>query len=701
VFKYRLRVLLILIFGGCLMVATRLFCLQILQGDYWTNYAKQIRLNRRSLPTYRGRIYAGDGTLLAADLPAFDISMRLADLDSPEPDRRQPEFQRRLAEAFKVDGLRVQDRRDVRLKLVRSNDQWCVELSYSGTIRRLRRASPPLSFVWKGSYVNEAVSELRTVPIPEPMVDTAARLAEMTGQDIRVVLEAVRKTAEQELRGRAGRWDVCPVLADVPYDSVLKTSVLREDIQGFFPSDKLVRQYPHGDLAAHVIGYMTKVSPDDYRTYRTEYKGSRAKRLFMNDTVGAAGVEAKFNDLLRGSRGDELAEKDRFGRTVGVISRNDSNPGCDIHLSILPAQQRVAEEVLGDRTGAAVVIDVTNGEILVLASSPRYNPATLSNDYRRLVADPEKPFYQRAVKPYPLGSTFKVITSIAAWAKGIDTAAVHECSGAFRIGGLKCSATWGHGSIGFHEAMKKSCNVYFCELGCKAGADALAEWSLKMGLGELATPHELYGEDPGLVPSPARRAERGERWYLGDTANYSIGQGELLVTPLQAARAMALLCSNGRMVRPHVIRRIVDASGASLPLPHRDPESVQLPPGAAERIRRALAAVVNDQGGTALRAWQGWQKPYKAAGKTSTAQRRVLDPLTGSPRWDDVGWFVGFAPADKPRIAFAVVVEHLDHGIHGGDVAAPLARKIIEAFPDDFLTGNKSIAGTTKVQSNQ
>lgn len=688
-YRFRLRVLLILAFGGCLMVTTRLFYLQVVQREHWQEYAESIRLSKRSTPTHRGRIlavdtaYNSDGAgpevvVLAADRPAFDIAMRLSDLDTAKPT-----FRRALYKELRVDGLRVRERSKVKLVLAQTGQGgWAARMSYSGVILRRKQPSRIIRLIWKGQYVREGVEEDRTIPIPNVVLQPVLSFSELTGTDFEELLGHVIKRAEEMLNDRINSWEARPVLKNVPYETVMKVEVHHEKLRGFFAEPKRTRRYPQGELAGHVVGYMAKLNTDEYAKYRKKYAGSWEKRYFLNDTIGRSGVEARFNPSLRGARGAEVVEKDRHGRVVQVLKRFDSGAGSDVYLTILPTQQRAAEAALGDRTGAAVVIDARNGEILVLASAPRFNPATFSRDYAQLVADPRKPLVHKAVKSYPLGSTFKIVTSLAAWDAGVDPGIEFECRGRYNVGtrGVRCAARWGHGKIPYRTGMKKSCNVHFCELGAKAGSEKLAEWALKLGLGQN-TAFELGGEHVGYVPSPARRQwEQGRGWWSGDTANYSIGQGSLLVTPLQAARAMAVVCSGGRLVMPHIVKKIVNANGREIPVPNRgsiEPVQVALPAGAAERIRDALTAVAHEQGGTAHRAFVGWDKPYRIAGKTSTAER---------PGRSDLGWFVGVAPADNPRLAFAVAVD-LNEGEHGGDVPAPIARQILESFPDEFITG--------------
>jgi len=314
-FKFRLRVICILIFGGALMVATRLFYLQIVEGAHWKNYAEQIRLSRRSRPTYRGRILAADGTLLAADLPAFDMAVRLSDLDARNPSApdargRTGPLRYDLHHAMIVQGQRVRDIDNIKLELGETPEGgWCIDVSYTGFIRRRDPPPAPLSWVWKGKYVNVDVAESRTIPIDEFILKPVERAAQQTGTDVESILQAIVDFAADMLRRRVNSWDTRTVIADIDYDVVMKAMILEDEIRGFFPVEKRVRRYAEGDLAGHVIGYMAKLNPDEYEAYSNEYAGERAKRYFLNDTIGRAGIEAAFNELLRGARGEELVER--------------------------------------------------------------------------------------------------------------------------------------------------------------------------------------------------------------------------------------------------------------------------------------------------------------------------------------------------------------------------------------------------------
>jgi len=683
------------------MVATRLFYLQVIQREHWQEYATNIRLSKRSIATHRGRILtfditsAGDGAkpepvALAADRPAFDIAMKLSDLDSAKT------FRGALYEALRVDGLRVRERSEVKLALAQTRQGgWAAKMTYSGVVLRRKKQSSIARLFWKRRSTREKVDEQRVIPIPDAVVQPVRRLSDQTGAGLEKLLGHVIKRAEDMLNDRINSWEVRPVLRNVSYDTVMRVDVHHEKLRGFLAEPKRARRYPHGELAAHIVGYMTKLNPDDYAKYKEEYAGSREKRYLLNDTIGRSGVEGRLNAFLRGARGLELVEKDRNGRMVRALTTFDPKAGSDVYLTILPAQQRAAEAAFGDRTGAAVVIDARTGEILVLASAPRFDPATFSRDFARLSADPREPLFHKAIKSYPLGSTFKIVTALAAWDAGVAPDIEFKCDGRFMVGtrGVNCSARWGHGKVPFRTGMKKSCNVYFCEMGARAGSEKLAEWAIKLGLGKK-TALELDGGHAGYVPSPARRAfESGRGWWRGDTANYSIGQGDLLVTPLQAAGAMAAVCTGGRLVVPHIVKKIVNANGREIPVPRKrsiEPVQVALPAGAAERLRDALTAVAHEEGGTAHRAFGDWRRPYRIAGKTSTAQR---------PGRSDLGWFAGVAPADDPRIAFAVIVDLIE-GEHGGDVPAPIARQIIESFPDEFITGETRTLASARQTAN-
>jgi len=422
-----------------------------------------------------------------------------------------------------------------------------------------------------------------------------------------------------------------------------------------------VRQYPHKSLASHVIGYVREIGPEELQ--RPEYAGYRPR-----DLIGKAGVEKVAERALRGVDGGDQIEVDARGRRVRTLGTVAPEPGHDVWLTIDAGIQQAAEEALGDRAGAVVALDPWTGDILALASHPTYDlnifSGALTPEKWRALTGPGEPQHNRAITAcYPPGSVFKIVTAAAALEAGVvNERSRYLCTGVLRLGGwrLRCWKRTGHGTVDFLRGFAQSCNVMFATLGRDVGADRLAEMARNLGLGER-TGIELPQEAAGLVPSPDwKRRVRHQAWFPGDTCQMAIGQGEVLVTPLQIARMVAVIANGGQLVRPHVIAKI---EGYDDYVPPSIERRVGLRPETIALIRAGMEGVVSP-GGTASRIAT---PKYKIAGKTGTAE---------APGGQPHAWFAGFAPADHPRIAVAVIVEHAG----GGSVnAAPIARHVFDA----------------------
>lgn len=422
-----------------------------------------------------------------------------------------------------------------------------------------------------------------------------------------------------------------------------------------------VRQYPHGSLAAHVLGYVREISPRELE--RPEYAGYRPR-----DLIGKAGVERVAERALRGLDGGDQVEVDARGRRIRTLGAVPPTPGRDLWLTLDLEIQRAAEEALGGRAGAVVAMDPWTGGILALASHPTYDLNAFSGilspeDWRRITG-PGNPQHNRAIAAcYPPGSVFKIVTAAAALERGV-TSRQHRyhCPGAFWLGGwrLRCWKREGHGNLDFIRGFAQSCNVMFATLGRDAGPEALSETARRFGLGQpsgVDLPHEAAG----LIPDPQwKRAARKQPWYPGDTAQMAIGQGDCLVTPLQVARAYSVIANGGYLVRPHLIARI---EGYEDYHPSPDARPVGLRAETIAAIRDGMKAVVAP-GGTAGRIASA---DFPIAGKTGTAE---------AARGEAHAWFAGFAPADQPRVVVVVVIEHAGAG---SAAAAPVARHVLDA----------------------
>jgi len=422
------------------------------------------------------------------------------------------------------------------------------------------------------------------------------------------------------------------------------------------------RRYAYGDLVAHVVGYVGEVNTADLDTTG----GALGYRL--GDMVGKQGIEAAWEERLRGANGMKLEEVNATGRIVGreTVWLRDVEPGADVTLSLsLPLQARMVEAI-GDRSAAAVALDVRTGQVLAAVSLPSFDPNQLtvsisSDDWNRLVNDPDKPFFNRIVQAtYPPGSLYKPVTSLAALQLGVvgPHSVLEPCNGGYMFGDrlFRCWKRAGHGSLDHMEAMQQSCDTFYYQVGLRLEIDQLAWAARAFGLGRRCT--GIFPEEAeGNVPDAAwydRRFGSG-RWTRGVLLNNAIGQGELLVTPLQMAVLAGRLATGGRMPEPVFV---IDP-----PQPVVAPEPLPFNPSHLQWVREALRRTVAEGTG------RGAQVPgIQVAGKTGTAQ---------NPHGEDHAWFMAFAPADDPEVALAVILENAGSG---GAEAAPVARQWLEAY---------------------
>lgn len=450
----------------------------------------------------------------------------------------------------------------------------------------------------------------------------------------------------------------------------------QEDLPGTIIEPEHRRHYPYDGLASHQLGYIGKVSQAQRKQEQQD----------IGLLTGQGGLEKIYDKYLRGFAGRRMIQVNAAGRKVKDLGIEEPKPGTDVYLTIDLDVQKAAEEGLGDRAGAVVAMDPNTGEILALASHPNFDPnlfprGILPKDWVRLMNDPSHPLYNRAIQSvYPPGSTFKIIVSLA----GLESGVIKlddkvTCRGFLTSGrhSFRCWKKGGHGPISFHQALVESCDVYFYTMGERIGWDRVAEYAKKLGYGNL-TGIPLPDEKPGLIPTTEWKKKRtGEAWYAGDTYINSIGQGFVLVSPIQACQLMCAVANGGYFYRPMLLKQARNReTGAIKTFSPERMRRITLDASALEEVRRALAGVVNEPDGTA----HGARTPLAVvAGKTGTAQV-IAQKVPGrklSESTQDHGWFISYAPADDPRIAVAVLVEH---GGHGGSAAAPVAKKVIEEY---------------------
>jgi len=468
-----------------------------------------------------------------------------------------------------------------------------------------------------------------------------------------------------------------PVWRDLSPETVAAFAERASTIPGADLIVMPVRQYPQGSLAAHLLGYVGKARDDDEDEIEKFY-------YYQPDSVGQQGVEKACDEYLRGSPGGRTIRVTPAGTVAEDLGEKQAERGGRVTLTIDVRVQRVLEDALGavklpagkELRGAAVVLDVRTGEVLAMASVPSFdpnifNPATPASVIGAVMNNPSSPMLNRAIGGrYPPGSTFKPITLLA----GLNSGAISPqdtvvCTGSIQIGNwprpFRCSNHAGHGAIDAYNAIAESCDVWFYKEGMKTGPDAIARMAGEFGLGQ-PTGFDVGREQSGFVPTPAWKwARRHEKWLDGNTAQFSIGQSFLLVTPMQMACVAATFANGGTCLHPYVVKRI-EASDDQIV--HEGQPDVRghlnVKPEQLEVVRRAMLGAVQDARGTAYRAQV---KGLSIAGKTGTAE---YDTNHGRL---NCGWFIGFAPYDQPRIAVAVLIED---AVSGGQTAAPVAGKV-------------------------
>ncbi len=486
------------------------------------------------------------------------------------------------------------------------------------------------------------------------------------------------------------------VAIDVPMSTVAYIEEHPGDFPGVEVRVQAVRQYPQGKLAAHVLGYAGEANDSEL--------SAEGSTLVPGDIVGKAGAEAQFENVLQGDRGRRVLEVDARGTPHRVIEEIDPVPGRDVRLTIDSKVQKVTEAALAQamddarndgfpkaRAGAAVAIDVETGEIISMASLPTYDPKIfLGGVSEKVWADLNEkksdfPLTNRVIQAqYPAASTFKAMTGLAGLEEGVITpSSTFICAGRWiGMGKQWPKSCWnhaGHGAESFAEAVSDSCDVYFYNVGYKfykMDGEKLQGFARTFGFG-ADSGVDLPGEASGRVPDAKWKADYNEnypemqQWLPGDTVNLAIGQGDLLVTPLQIADAYAGIANGGDVMKPHVLKQVLGPNGKAV---------IKAKPEVAfatKTSKRNLASMRSSlvrvtQTGTAAGVFRTF--PITVAGKTGTAE------VYGK---DDMAWFVGFAPAQNPKYCVAVVVEQ---GGHGGSVAGPAARQILAALLGEKVT---------------
>ncbi|MCA2959229.1 MAG: penicillin-binding protein 2 [Silvanigrellales bacterium] len=582
------------------LLAGRLWYLQILKGKDFAIASERNRVREVTKPAPRGLIYDADGNLLLANRPFFDLVI------IPQYLQNRQETIRIVSDLFSIPAEQIE--------------------------RRLNEAQGIPHFVPVRIKRNLSLHEVALVEsnkffLPGVDVDTAPR-----------------------------------------------------------------RDYVQNE-SAHLFGYLGEVTPKELDSLNS---ASRDYQYRLGSIIGKLGVEKKYEQYLRGVEGKDYLQVDAYGRLqsssaldFGLNQKKLGRRGYDVYLTLDDEVQRAAVEAFRNKNGALVALDPRNGAVLGYVSNPNfslsmYQDGLTSEDWQLLQNNPFKPLLDKVTGgAYPPGSTFKIVTAIAALEEGVvNESRAWPCNGVFTLGNgrWRCWKKEGHGWVNLRRAIELSCDVYFYQVGNLLGVDRIAKWARAFGLGEK-TGLDLNMEVPGIVPSTDWKLRaRAQPWQSGDTINVSIGQGYNLMTPIQIANLFAAMGNGGKVFRPYLLKKVVDEAGQVVaeekPLErHR----VQMRPENLALVKAGLFDVVNSPTGTGKKSKV---EGFTVAGKTGTAQTSALRKPSEQEdvafQLRDHAWFAAYSPAENPEIAVVALSENDGGG--GGSNAAPIVQKVLEAY---------------------
>jgi penicillin-binding protein 2 len=636
-YPFRFKIMLIVFVLLFICIGVRLFQLQIIESDKYKGISKTRRIATYPLDSIRGTVFDRNGKTLAIDQHAFDISVHYKNLLYCYITRNNKTIPR-------VAAMEVHKKtKNSCITCHASQDVWLKKLSLLLNI-------PQSKLLDRTEQAIEKVERLKQ------------RMEQKYGRAIRIKEET----------------GFYPIASDVAWEKVIQIEIKQEDFPGMRITPRPERIYPEQELASHILGYISKLTEDEWKVQSNKWNnfilasssaGNDTSSLLYdgyaeNDNIGRTGVEAYYEDELHGLRGKRFEEITCKNTQIEkTVLERPPVPGNNLYLTLDSQIQAHAEKSLGTNLGAIIVMDPWTGEIVAMASNPRFNPNTIDKDFSRLIRHPSKPFLNRAIQgALPPGSIFKVVTATAALSSGaITTQTNFECPGYTKYKNIifKCWSEHGHGSVAIEDAIPYSCNVFFFETAKILRGDSLYAWAKKFGIGEktgIDLPHEKSGNLPKLTTT-------------ANIMNVAIGQGALLTTPLQLVRLYAAIANGGTLVQPHILSKITNSQEETVrTFSPENKQKIPVQPAVISALRTALQDVV--MRGTAK---DKGLDIYKIAGKTGTAE-------TGRHK-DNHAWFVGYAPYDNPRYCFVVLVEHTPG--HGGDIAGPIARELASyLFPE-------------------
>ncbi len=506
----------------------------------------------------------------------------------------------------------------------------------------------------KRNYRVLLVSEQATEGV-KAALDTIGKVILLTDQQKKKVLHDIANNK---------KFVPVPVAENLSWDEFSRVNLHLPYLPGIQPDVGESRDYPFGSELVHILGYVASVSEQELQ------KSTDPLMSLPGMRIGKRGIEKQFDEGIRGRAGASRVEVNAYGRIIRELGNDPGEPGEDVYLTIDRQVQQMADQKLGTESAAMVVMDVTNGDVIALSSTPGFDPnwfnAGLSGvQWQGLTTDDHKPLLNKVTSGiYPPGSTFKTAVALAAIDAGIATTGYHvSCNGVYNFGGhaFHCWQHKGHGTLDLEGGLKNSCDVFFYETAHRVGIDAIEIAAKKLGLGAV-TGIELPGEHSGLIPGKAwKQKTYKQAWQQGDTLSVGIGQGYVTVTPLQLVQQAARLAS-GKAVVP----RLVHSVGGKVP-PRPEFAKLDFSDDALTRVRSGMNRVMNEGGGSAY-SWRITQPGFEMAGKTGTAQVRVYTQeehqrgMTANAHLDwklrDHALFIGFAPVNDPKYAIVSIIEH-------------------------------------------
>lgn len=535
---------------------------------------------------------------------------------------------------------------------------------------------PPRGLIFdrNGEIIAKNEQDFQALMVAEQTPDIAETLK--TFKQIVPLTEGEEQKIRKDLKNKR-RFIPIKLKDNLSWNEVSKILLHAPDLPGVEINEGLSRYYPYADIYAHVLGYVGPVSDKD--------KKDNPLYMVPGFKIGKSGLERYFDYKLQGKGGTIKLEVNAYGRVMNEIERNSGEEGQSLTLTLDARLQRAAYEAFGEESGAAVVLNVRTGEILALVSTPSFDPNLFTNGisykhWNALLKNERTPLVNKAVSgQYSPGSTFKVVVALAALEAGvIDLNTRFNCSGGLDVGNIRfhCWRHSGHGSLNVVEALKHSCDIFFYETAMKLGIDKIHDMAVKLGMGNVLEVG-LDNEKAGIIPTKAwKKARFGTSWTQGDAANSGIGQGYVLVTPLQLATMLARVVNGGYAVQPTFIKPTEKELSKI--------KRLDISTKNIEIVKRGMFEVVNGAGGTAGRARFNINGAMMG-GKTGTTQVRRIsmkERSSGILRDEQLPWrlrnhalFIGFTPVDNPRYSVAVIVEH---GSSGSGVAAPIASKILQ-----------------------